>query len=91
MGAVFGPIVFLWIVFGCIFAGAVHDYMTGMISERFKGASIAELSGKYLGNIVMWIMRGFSVLLLILVGAVFVTSPASLLAILTPDFFDTKF
>lgn len=52
MGAVFGPVVFLWIVFGCILGGAVHDYMTGMISERNKGASIAELSGIYLGKTV---------------------------------------
>ena len=47
MGAVFGPVVFLWIVFGSILGGAVHDYMSGMISCRHKGASIAELSGTY--------------------------------------------
>ena len=81
----------LWIVFGCILGGAVHDYMTGMISERNKGASIAELSGIYLGNTVKWIMRFFSVLLLVLVGAVFVTSPASLLAYLTPEALDETF
>ena len=50
MGAVFGPVVFLWIVFGSILGGAVHDYMSGMISERHGGASIAELSGLYLGG-----------------------------------------
>ena len=85
MGAVFGPIVFLWIVLGSILGGAVHDFMTGMISERHDGSSIAELSGIYLGNKMKWVMRVFSVLLLILVGTVFVTSPASLIAKLTPD------
>ena len=83
--------LFLWIVFGCILGGAVHDYMTGMISERNKGASIAELSGIYLGKTVKWIMRAFSILLLVLVGAVFVTSPASLLALLTPEDFNDQF
>lgn len=68
MGAVFGPVVFLWIVFGSILGGAVHDYMSGMISERHGGASIAELSGLYLGNVVKWIMRVFSVVLLVLCG-----------------------
>lgn len=91
MGACFGPVVFLWIVFGCILGGAVHDYFTGMISARHKGASIAELSGIYFGNIFRWIMRVFAVLLLILVGTVFITSPAQLLAILTPDFLDGTF
>jgi carbon starvation protein CstA len=83
MGACFGPVVFLWIVFGAILGGAVHDYMCGMISERHDGASIAELSGIYLGRRMKWIMRVFSVLLLLLTGTVFVTSPANLLAQLT--------
>ncbi len=85
MGAVFGPVVFLWIVFGSILGGAVHDYMSGMISCRNKGASIAEMSGEYLGKAVKWIMRVFSVVLLVLCGTVFVTSPAALLDKLTPD------
>lgn len=85
MGACFGPVVFLWIVFGSILGGAVHDYMSGMISERNKGASIAQLSGKYLGKPALYIMRGFSVLLLLLTGTVFVTSPAELIARLTPE------
>jgi carbon starvation protein CstA len=85
MGACFGPVVFLWIIFGSILGGGVHDYMCGMISERHQGASIAELSGIYLGTGAKWIMRVFSLLLLILVGAVFVTSPAALLSRLTPD------
>ncbi len=85
MGAVFGPVVFLWIVFGSILGGAVHDYMSGMISSRHKGASIAELSGTYLGKAAKWFMRLFSVVLLVLCGTVFVTSPAVLLDKLTPD------
>ena len=90
MGACFGPVVFLWIVFGAILGGAVHDFMIGMISERHDGASIAELSGIYLGNVVKWIMRIFSILLLLLTGTVFVTSPAGLLSMLTPDFMDKQ-
>ena len=87
MGACFGPVVFLWIVAGSILGGAVHDYMCGMISERHAGQSIAQLSGIYLGKPVLYVMRVFSIVLLILVGTVFVTSPAALLAQLTPDFF----
>ena len=91
MGAVFGPVVFLWIVFGCVLGGAVHDYMSGMISVRMNGASISEIVGKYLGRIAKQIMRVFSVILLILVGAVFTTSPAELLARLTPSWMNTTF
>ena len=91
MGAVFGPVVFLWIVFGSILGGAVHDYMSGMISARHQGASIAELSGLYLGRAAKWIMRVFSVILLVLCGTVFVTSPAGLLDKLTPDWMNGTF
>lgn len=91
MGACFGPVVFLWIIFGSILGGAVHDYMCGMISSRNKGASIAEMSGKYLGNVVKWGMRIFSVVLLLLTGTVFVNSPAALLADLTPDTLPVNF
>ena len=84
MGACFGPIVFVWIVLGSILGGAVHDYMCGMISCRNRGSSIAELSGIYLGAAAKWIMRVFSVVLLVLTGAVFVNSPAALIARLTP-------
>ncbi len=91
MGAVFGPVVFLWIVFGSILGGSVHDYMTGMISVRMNGASISEIVGKYLGVGAKQVMRVFSVVLLILVGAVFTTSPATLLARLTPDWMNTTF
>lgn len=91
MGAVFGPVVFLWIVFGSILGGAVHDYLSGMASVRNDGASISEIVGKYLGNVAKQVMRIFSVVLLVCVGAVFTTSPAGLLARLTPDFMDTTF
>ena len=91
MGACFGPVVFLWIVFGSILGGAVHDYMCGMISSRHGGDSIAELSGVYLGNVARWIMRVFSIVLLTLTGTVFVTSPAALIARLTPAFLNEKF
>ena len=82
-GALWGPVAFLWIVFGCIFAGAVHDYFTGVLSIRNKGVSVAELVGKYLGEIPRKIMVIFSVVLLILVGVVFLTGPADLLKTLT--------
>ena len=91
MGACFGPVVFLWIVFGSILGGAVHDYMSGMISERHRGASIAELSGIYLGKPLMYVMRVFSVLLLLLTGTVFISSPASLISDLTPGFLNETF
>ena len=84
MGACFGPVVFLWIALGSVLGGAVHDYMSGMLSERHDGASIAELSGIYLGKGAKWLMRAFSVLLLVLTGTVFVNSPAALLARLVP-------
>lgn len=83
MGAAFGPVVFLWIVFGSILGGAVHDFLTGMISVRLNGVSIGEIVGKYLGRVMKIVMRIFSIILLILVGTVFVTSPASLLNHLT--------
>ena len=79
MGAQFGTASFLWIVLGSIFAGAVHDYLAGMISLRTKGASLPEIHGMYLGNGVKQFMRGFTVILMILVGAVFVKTPAELL------------
>ena len=91
MGACFGPVVFLWIIFGSVLGGAVHDYMVGMISERHEGRSIAELSGIYLGGGARWGMRLFSVLLLLLTGTVFVNSPAALIARLTPMENDTMF
>ena len=91
MGACFGPVVFLWIVFGAILGGAVHDYMSGMISERHGGQSIAQLSGIYMGTPVLYVMRVFSVVLLVLTGTVFVTSPAALISRLTPETLSTGF
>lgn len=81
LGALYGPVAFVWIVIGAIFAGAVHDYLTGMISIRNKGAHIPELAGKFLGNGMRHIVNVFSLLLLVLVGTVFITTPASLLDI----------
>lgn len=79
MGAQFGTASFIWIVFGSIFAGAVHDFLSGMMSLRDKGCSLPELHGKHLGNGAKQFMRGFSVIMLILVGVVFVNTPATLL------------
>lgn len=79
MGALYGPVAFLWIVLGSIFAGAVHDYLTGMISIRNRGAHIPELAGKFLGKVSRHLVNAFALLLLLLVGTVFVTTPASLL------------
>ena len=90
-GALFGPVAYLWIVFGCIFAGAVHDYMCGMLSMRHNGASISELTGHYLGNGMRQVMRVFSVILLVMCGVVFTTGPAGLLAMLTPEHLDATF
>ena len=84
MGIMFGPAAFLWIVFGTIFAGAVHDYLSGMLSLRRGGASLPEIVGDELGSKVKNAMRVFSLLLMILVGAVFVYNPADLLAMITP-------
>ncbi|MCP3738203.1 carbon starvation protein A [Rossellomorea sp. BNER] len=84
MGALYGPVAFLWIVLGAIFAGAVHDYLTGMISIRNRGAHLPELAGKFLGKFMKHVVNAFSILLLVLVGTVFVTAPATLIADLTP-------
>lgn len=79
MGAKFGPACYLWIVFGCIFAGAMHDYMSGMLSLRNDGVGLPQLVGKYLGNATKQVMLVFTILLLIMVGAVFVYSPAEIM------------
>ena len=91
MGAKFGVSSYLWIVFGSIFAGAVHDYLSGMLSLRHNGESLPEIIGRYLGLPTKQLMRGFTVVLMILVGAVFVAGPAGLLAKLTPDYMDVTF
>ena len=82
-GALWGPVVYVWIVLGTVFAGAVHDYMSGMISLREGGKSISEIVGMQLGDTMLAVMRVFTVVLMILVGAVFMTGPAMLLTKLT--------
>lgn len=91
MGAKFGESSYLWIVLGCIFAGAVHDFTAAMLSLRHDGESLPETVGRYLGGSARRAMRWFSIVLLVLVGAVFVAGPAALLARLTPAGFDTMF
>ena len=83
MGILFGPAAYLWIVLGCIFAGATHDYMSGMISLRKGGISIPEFVGDELGSVIRLLMRVFSMVLLVLVAAVFVATPANLLSNMT--------
>ena len=84
MGMWFGPASYLWIVLGCIFAGAVHDFMSGMLSLRLDGANLPTLIGKYLGSGARVVMLVFTVLLLMMVGAVFVYSPALILSGMFP-------
>lgn len=91
MGAKFGTSSYLWIVLGSIFAGAVHDYLAGMLSMRHDGDSLPEIVGRYLGGRVKTVMCVFTILLMVLVGAVFVAGPAGLLASLTPESLDATF
>lgn len=86
MGILFGPAAYLWIVLGCIFAGATHDYLSGMISIRKGGASLPEIVGDELGQTARMVLRFFSLIVVILVGTVFVITPADLLSTLTADF-----
>lgn len=79
MGILFGPAAYLWIVLGCIFAGSVHDYLSGMICVRMGGLSLPEMVGAELGEGMRIFMRILSLILLVLVGTVFVTTPAALL------------
>ena len=79
MGALYGPAAMLWIVFGCIFAGGVHDYFSGMLSVRNGGASVPSITGKYLGNNAKHFMNIFALVLLLLVGVVFVSAPAGMI------------
>jgi len=90
-GAMWGPVAFLWIVLGSVFAGAVHDYFSGMLSVRHNGLSITEIVGIYLGNGTKQFIRGFTVILMVLVGAVFIMGPAGILAGLTPGFMSMTF
>ncbi|GAB6156371.1 carbon starvation protein A [Desulfosporosinus burensis] len=84
-GALWGPVAFIWIVLGGIFAGAVHDYFSGMLSVRNGGAQLPAIVSKYLGRGMGHFVNGFSVVLLILVGTVFVAGPAKLIVTLTPS------
>ena len=79
MGAKVGPAAYLWIILGCIFAGATHDFFSGMLSMRNNGADLPALIGKYLGKTPRNVMLVFCVVLLIMVGTVFVYSPAEIL------------
>lgn len=90
-GALWGPVAFIWIVFGSLLAGGVHDYFSGMLSVRHDGASIPEVVGKYLGSGFKTFMRAFSIVVLVLVGVVFIIGPAGLIAGLTPESFDKQF
>lgn len=83
MGVMFGPAAFLWIVFGTIFAGGVHDFVSAMMSLRMGGKSLPEIVGSQLGTSIKNVIRIFSVVLLILVAAVFVVTPADLLSGMT--------
>lgn len=85
MGVMYGPAAFIWIVVGTIFGGAVHDFISGMMSLRADGLSLPDIVGRELGSAIKTILRILSVVLLILVGAVFVVSPAGLLASMTPE------
>ncbi|MDL0088582.1 carbon starvation CstA family protein [Campylobacter gastrosuis] len=84
LGALYGPVAMLWIVIGCIFAGAVHDYFSGMLSVRSNGASVPTVVGDHLGAWAKHFMNIFALVLLLLVGVVFVLGPAKLLASLSP-------
>ncbi len=83
-GAMWGPVAFIWIVLGSVLAGAVHDYFSGMLSVRHNGLSITEIVGIYLGSGMKQVMRVFTVVLMVLVGAVFIMGPAGIMAGLTP-------
>ncbi len=91
MGIMYGPSAFIWIAIGTIFGGAVHDYTSGILSLKKNGASLPEVVGDQLGNGIKQVMRGFALILMILVGAVFVINPAELIAGMTPISLDTHF
>lgn len=90
-GAMWGPVAFVWIALGAVFAGAVHDFFSGMLSIKHKGLSITEIVGIYMGNGTKQFMRGFTVILMILVGTVFIMGPAKILSGLTPDYISMTF
>lgn len=79
LGAMYGPVAFVWITLGSIFVGALQDYASGMISLKEGGLSFPEIVGKYMGMTVRQVMRAFTLFLMILVGAVFMVGPAGIL------------
>ncbi len=83
LGALYGPVALVWIVIGGIFAGAVHDYFSGMLSIRNRGENMPDVVGRYMGMPARHLMRVFAMTLLLLVGVVFVLAPAKLLTELT--------
>ncbi|MDD6358060.1 MAG: carbon starvation CstA family protein [Bacteroidales bacterium] len=91
LGAKFGVSAYLWIVIGCIFIGSVHDYLSGMMSLRMNGANLPDIVGKFLGDKTKLVMRIFTVVLMVMVGAVFVSGPAAILDKITPDFLNANF
>lgn len=91
MGAQFGTASYLWIVLGTIFAGAVHDFLSGGLSIRNSGESLPEIIGRFLGSKTKKVVVIFTIVLMILVGAVFVSGPAELLAGMTPDYMNIYF
>lgn len=91
MGVMYGPAAFLWIALGTIFGGAVHDFISAMISLRNDGKSLPHIVGMELGRSIQSVMGFFTVFLLIMVVAVFVSTPAGLLAFLTPEHLSVKF
>lgn len=90
-GACWGPVVYLWIVFGTILGGGVHDFLSGMMSERHDGKSVSEIVGLYMGKVMAFVMRVFSVVLLVMVGVNFSVGPAALIGMLTPEAVGTSF
>ncbi len=90
-GAMWGPVAYLWIVLGALFAGATHDYFSGMLSIKHKGLSITEIVGIYMGQFTKQFMRAFTVLLMVMVGTVFIMGPAKILAGITPGFATMSF
>jgi carbon starvation protein CstA len=91
MGALYGPVAFLWVTIGCVLGGATHDYVSGMISLKHNGASLSEIHGRYLGKNVQKLMRFLTVFFCIIVGVVFVSGPAALLAQIIPGGFSIRF
>lgn len=80
LGAAYGPVAFLWITLGGIFIGAMHDFVAGVISLKNNGLSLPEIIGKYMGEGTRRFMRIAALLLMVLVGAVFMSQPAELIA-----------